>query len=239
MTFTPEIYEQIREGAKRSAATIVPLVYSLLEPRTVADVGCGEGWFAREFAAHGCRVLAVDREVEPHQEKIRTSDSISGLVVFFPSDLLGYWRQHQERVELAVCLEVAEHLPPESADDLIGTLCAAAPVVLFSAAIPGQGGHGHLNEQWPAYWVEKFNAHGFEVSGELRWHIWGSEVEPWYQQNLLVAAHHERARTLLSEYAVNHGLNQLFGEYAFDDPIPVVHPTTFAYWVEIAKAGRA
>jgi SAM-dependent methyltransferase len=242
VTFTPDVYEQIREGAMRSARVIVPLVYELFEPRTVVDVGCGEGWFAREFANCGCTVKAYDESVTG--DRVEWTDSFDGPpgrggnVTFRHADLLGdvrgdVWGDYSD---LAVCLEVAEHLPAIAADPFIATLCALAPVVLFSAAIPGQGGHGHLNEQPPAYWVERFERHGFEVSGELRWHFWGAaDVEPWYQQNLLVAVNRDR---VMNDIARNHGYDELFGPSAFSDPIHVVHPTTFEYWVEIAKARR-
>lgn len=240
MTFTPDVYEQIREGARRSARVIVPLVHDLFEPNTVADVGCGEGWFAREFAAHGCSVTAFDESVQAGF----TQQVGEGSVTFrnarldegdaWACHVANLYGETPDHFNLVLCLEVAEHLPPGAADAFITTLCALAPIVVFSAAIPGQGGHGHLNEQPPAYWVGRFNQHGFEVSGELRWHLWGAaDVEPWYQQNLLVAVHRDR---LLSDRARNYGYNELFGEHAFDDPIHVVHPTTFEYWVEIARS---
>ena len=84
-----------------------------------------------------------------------------------------------------------------------------APVVLFSAAIPGQGGVGHKNEQWPDYWANRFATHGYSVSGALRWRIWNDDrVENWYRQNLLLAA-------------ADPGK---LPSVVFDTPISVVHP---------------
>jgi SAM-dependent methyltransferase len=190
MTFTPEIYEQIREGAKSSAAAIVPLALELVRPKTVVDVGCGEGWFAREFAKRGCSVVAIDSEVEPRREVVN-ADTGYGEVFFIRGDVTAgdAWAGPEIETDLAVCLEVAEHLPPGAADAFIGTLCALAPAVLFSAAIPGQGGHGHLNEQWPGYWADLFLERGFAVRDCFRRILWGCEpVEPWYRQNLLLFA---------------------------------------------------
>lgn len=258
MTFTPEVYEQIRDGARRSAAVIVPLVCDLLDPRYVADVGCGEGWFSRQFAENGCAVTAVDRTLGGI-DGVTLVDRTEGSVTFLQGDLVNgdAWAYALASVEparvvarptvgergfpydLVVCLEVAEHLAAGAADAFVATLCALAPVVLFSAAVPGQGGHGHVNEQWPAYWASRFETHDRHVSGALRWIIWGDDqVEPWYQQNLLVAATDvavadvgERAEFIdAPTYAA-----ELFSSTA-SRPIPVVHPTTFSYWVEIAKA---
>ena len=87
-----------------------------------------------------------------------------------------------------LCLEVAEHLPPERAESFIAELCELAPLVIFSAAIPGQGGINHLNEQWPDYWASLFWAFDYLVSGRFRYEIWELEqVENWYRQNLLIA----------------------------------------------------
>lgn len=245
MTFSPDVYAQIREGAQRSAAVVVPLVCSLFEPKVVVDVGCGEGWFARAFLAQGCRVLALDESVRsPRIEWAESGRAEDGAIVFQHADLTGEdWRWmdgiRDEPADLAVCLEVAEHLPPSAADLFVDGLCAVAPLVVFSAAVPGQGGHAHLNEQWPAYWVERFERHGFEVSGALRWNLWGNdEVEPWYQQNLMVAVHRERAGASLSDYAMGHGMDEVFGEHAFTEPVAVVHPTTFSHHVALRRAGR-
>jgi hypothetical protein len=52
----------------------------------------------------------------------------------------------RKRFDLAISLEVAEHLPEGSAGALVSTLIEAAPVVVFSAAIKGQSGTNHINE---------------------------------------------------------------------------------------------
>lgn len=227
MTFTADLYATIRPGAQSSAAVVVPLVMDWLVPRRVIDVGCGEGWWGGEFAKRGAAyVVGVEKENVPLQAPgvARHALDLTQPDVLAPLGLF----------DLAVCLEVAEHLPADAADTLIDSLCAVAPVVLFSAAIPGQGGHQHVNEQWPAYWVRLFEALGYEVSGDLRWRFWGNDdVEPWYQQNMLVAidprAHSDDLDTFRWE---------LFGEHAFDEPIAVVHPITFSHHVQLARRGQ-
>jgi hypothetical protein len=77
--------------------------------------------------------------------------------------------------DLAVSLEVAEHLPPERGEGFVEDLCRLAPVVLFSAAVPGQGDPkhtGHLNERWQSYWASLFHERGYERAECVRPAIW-------------------------------------------------------------------
>jgi hypothetical protein len=124
------------------------------------------------------------------------------------------------RFDLALSLEVAEHLPEAAAERFVGLLVAAAPLVAFSAAIPGQGGTNHLNEQWPRFWAERFAAHGYDVVDCLREQLWEDErVAWWYRQNLLLfgASDALDAREALREHP-RRGV----------PPLPLVHPERLA-----------
>ena len=97
-----------------------------------------------------------------------------------------------KRFDLAICLEVAEHLPVSAASGLIATLAAHSDAILFSAAPPGQTGQNHINCQWPRYWQDLFNVHGYICDDSFRWQIWDvSEIEPWYRQNMFIATRSE------------------------------------------------
>jgi len=184
LTYNQWFYDTIRPGVQASAAVVVPLVTNQLNPRTVVDVGCGEGWWARAFADVGCDVLGIDG---PWMSGDRTH------IPYYTHDLAKSVPNTIGRFDLAVSLEVAEHLPPGRAESFVTDLCRLADVVLFSAAIPGQGGAGHLNEQPAAYWAALFDANDYMVSGALRWMIWDNpKVENWYRQNLLVAVNTSR-----------------------------------------------
>jgi SAM-dependent methyltransferase len=179
--FDSNVYDQIAQGCQRSARTVVPRIMKLLEPHTVLDVGCGEGWWLSVFAEHGCDVTGVDGgggtlRIDPSQ--------------FHYCDLANADHIPVGRFDLTMSLEVAEHLPPHRADWFVGELCSHSDIVFFSAAIPAQGGNGHLNEQWASYWVERFAQHGWAVSGALRWFFWDmvpGDIEVWYAQNMLLA----------------------------------------------------
>jgi len=89
--------------------------------------------------------------------------------------------------DLVTSLAVAEHLPPAAAKTFVDYLTALGPLVVFSAAVPGQGGAGHTNEQWPAYWSELFARRGYEAVDCLREVFWDDDaVQWWYAQNLVL-----------------------------------------------------
>jgi hypothetical protein len=159
---------------------VVPEVQRLVRATSVIDVGGGEGWWAAEFALLGARAVCIDdgSASEPADRVLHVRHDVSAGV---PA--------HLGTFDLALCLEVLEHLDRDAGDRLVGRLCELAPSILFSAAVPGQGGHGHVNEQWPNYWVERFQDRRFRCSGALRWMFWNDEtVEYWYRQNLLFAS---------------------------------------------------
>ncbi|HMN41707.1 MAG TPA: hypothetical protein PKE29_12745 [Phycisphaerales bacterium] len=91
--------------------------------------------------------------------------------------------------DLAISLEVGEHLPEGSAPGFVESITRLAPVVAFSAAIPRQGGTGHVNERWPGYWAGLFAGHGYRAIDCVRERVWDDAgVEWWYAQNTIVYA---------------------------------------------------
>ena len=179
--YTKEYYQALREGARRSAEAIVPLVMGLLHPRSVIDVGCGDGTWLSVFRRHGVReILGIDREY------------VTGEILeipekeFLPHDLRFPLSVDRE-FHLVVSLEVAEHLPGACAETFVDSLTHLGPAILFSAAIPFQGGTDHVNEQWPDYWVELFGRKGFVALDPIRKQVWQhADVECWYSQNILL-----------------------------------------------------
>jgi SAM-dependent methyltransferase len=144
-----------------SAVAIVDLVLQYLCPTSVVDVGCGTGVFLEEFEKRGTdTILGLDG---PATKTVFRPDGSN----FLAADLTARV-ELDRRFDLALCLEVAEHLPAGSADLLVRTLTDLAPVVLFSAAHPAQGGQGHINERWPVYWQRRFSQHNYVLLDILR-----------------------------------------------------------------------
>jgi len=181
--YTDEYYRRHREPSLRSAREIVPLVLALVQPRSVVEVGCGIGTWLRVFQEHGIDdVHGMDGDWVDRKMLVIGEDRFAAVDLRRPL-------QVDRRFDLAVTMEVAEHLPGECAHTFVESLTKLAPVILFSAAIPRQGGVGHVNEQWPEYWVEHFARHRYAAIDPIRKRIWrNARVEWYYAQNALLFA---------------------------------------------------
>jgi teichuronic acid biosynthesis glycosyltransferase TuaH len=185
-TYSARFYEGIDAGSNRSAAVVVPLVQSVVRPSSVVDVGCGSGTWLAAFKDVGVTdVLGMDGG-SPGPDALRIDPS--ELVTVDLSQPLDVGRTF----DLAISLEVAEHLQGSRSASFVEDLCRLAPVVLFSAAVPGQGGTEHVAERWPSYWIDLFAGHGYQVIDRIRPSIWTNpDVEPWYAQNTFLFASDE------------------------------------------------
>jgi SAM-dependent methyltransferase len=179
--YDSSFFATIGAGVNRSARICAPLIFDLLRPRSALDVGCGQGdWLKALMDAGVGDVLGVDGDYVRREELRIPAECFRAHDLTRPLD-------SGRRFDVALCLEVAEHLPAESAEPLIRTLTAAAPAVVFSAAVPGQGGLHHINEQWPWYWQELFQNQGYRCLDLFRKTLWQNpDIEAYYQQNLLL-----------------------------------------------------
>ena len=195
-------YEEWLPGAYRSARIILPSVVGLIGPSSVVDVGCGVGAWLRVCSDLGISVIrGIDGDYVPRNLLQIPEMQFSAVELHSKWPELGQF-------DLALCLETAEHLDPEAAEGLIANLASVSQVIVFSAAIPFQGGDDHRNEQWPDYWVAKFTKHGYVSIDCIRPSIADeSSVEWWYRQNIFVAASPSAiaVNPLLAQLAERHG----------------------------------
>jgi SAM-dependent methyltransferase len=175
----------VEDAAVSSAPHISSSIARDYRPQSVIDVGCGTGALLEAIAKHGIEVYGLeyaDAAIEfCHRRKLNVQKfDLERSPVDIP-----------RKFSVAVSMEVAEHLPASVSDRYVHLLTSLAPVVVFTAAVPGQGGLDHVNEQPPEYWIAKFAAHGHELIPEVmeRWKSeWrgGGKVAGWYHGNLLV-----------------------------------------------------
>jgi SAM-dependent methyltransferase len=162
---------------------VVPLVLEMLPVSSVVDFGCGRGTWLKACLENGVEtVLGLDGDYVKTESLLLDQEQFRAVDLREPIRL-------DRQFDLAFCLEVAEHLPQRSARSLVQSL-AASRAVLFSAALPGQGGISHLNEQWPPYWEHLFASQGMRKYDVVRPLIWNNRfVELFYRHNLYLYVH--------------------------------------------------
>lgn len=189
--YNSEFYSHQAAGSLESARIILPKVFDLLSHvevsvRSFVDIGAGAGTWARTASDLGVNdVCAIEGEwIEPvatfvRKELYRYEDASAPI-------------SFNRRYDLAVSLEVGEHIGANNAAIFAHNLVKSSDILLFSAAIPGQGGTDHINEQWPNYWVQILASHGYRVFDVIRWMLWDEDTVPfWYRQNLLLFVNEE------------------------------------------------
>jgi hypothetical protein len=181
MAYNRNFFKVQKEQSTKSAQVIVPLVLEYFSIKSVVDYGCGTGSWLKAFQESG--ITDMKGYDGPWVESI---DLLIPEENFTRCEL-NKMTSPERKFDLAVSLEVAEHLPESSAEQFIELLTQSSDFVLFSAAIPYQGGTHHINEQWPEYWCEKFSKRGFEVIDCIRPLVWNNDaVDFWFAQNILL-----------------------------------------------------
>ncbi len=171
-----------RALAQASAKSILKIIWPLTQPKSALDIGCATGIWLAECSNNGATTIkGVDGPWVPIDELEIDANN------FQIHDLSQSTPAIEGEYDIALCIELAEHLTEESGKQLVKLLTSQAEVILFSAAIPGQGGTGHINENKQSYWHEFFSAYHFECFDVIRPHIWDdSGVNVIYKQNMLL-----------------------------------------------------
>lgn len=180
-TYNAAFYADRDARTRHTAQTVLSHLFGWLPIHSVCDVGCGVGtWLAEAQNLGANRVAGYEG---PWAESVDLQVD-RGLVEF--CDLEKPIRRNA-RFDLVLSLEVVEHLSPERGEGFVADLCRLGDLVLFSAAIPNQGGKGHINERWQSYWCGLFEDQGFDVVDALRPQIWADgDIPWWYRQNMLL-----------------------------------------------------
>jgi SAM-dependent methyltransferase len=209
--YTTSFYTQHLSGSASSAHALLKRLFAYFLPRSVVDVGCGHGtWLSAAGDLGATELLGFDGHYVDQSALLidRTQFMATDLNQPFIAD---------RQFDLAISVEVAEHLPMARAESFVADLCRTSNVVLFSAAAPYQGGEDHLNEQWPEYWATLFRRQGYRCFDLFRKSFWrNANVESWYAQNAFLFV------------KADNPLCDALSQFRADDSVlSLVHPEIF------------
>ena len=230
----PSPYDNAFYAAQVEESLVAARLYAarlaeVFAPASVLDLGCGRGAWLKAFGEAGApQLVGMDGAWN-------TGEMLDPAIEFRPTDLEKLCRDGWpgERFDLALSLEVAEHLPPNTSQAFVKLLCGASDVVIFGAAIPHQTGTHHVNLRLQSDWARDFAALGYAAWDLFRPVFWGRQDVPyWYQQNtflFLRKGHALEARLLAAGVARIDRLQTM----------DVVHPDLLAAHADLKAAPLA
>lgn len=223
LLYTTSFFTEQRAGARGSAEVLAKFLIEICHPTSVVDLGGGTGTWLAVFKELGVPdVLGVDgtyidlSQLEVHPNEFLAHDLTEPLSL-------------PRRFALAICLEVAEHLPAHSSPNLVNSLARLSDIILFSAAIPGQVGRGHVNLRRQSEWVADFRDLGYVAIDCIRPLVWcHPSVQYWYAQNTFLYVKQElvdghevfrdlAARTNYSLLDLVHPQMQAYTEHCLEE----------------------
>lgn len=185
--YDQQFYANQIPGSITSATIVLKTIFDRYLPDSMLDIGCGQGTWLSVAETLGTKVLHGIDGPWVQRDKL-----LSRSIVFSAVDMQ-VEIPIKQRYELAMSVEVAEHLSAARSASIVNALCSASDVVLFGAAVIGQGGEHHINEQRQSYWASLFEGQGYVCLDTVRPSIWNNEaVAPWYRQNTLIYVNRTR-----------------------------------------------
>lgn len=160
--YNEDYYSKRKKDPYRSESNhIAEVLFAELKPDSVIDFGCGIGNYLEPFYKEGIAVKGVEGNRSAINHSVIPQEKMEKF------DLRNNYDRN-EKYQLVMSIEVAEHIPEKYSDNFVSSLCDSSDkFIAFTAAPPGQGGTHHVNEQPRKYWIKKFKEHGFEYDEKL------------------------------------------------------------------------
>lgn len=176
-------YSKRREDPWRSdAQNVSTTLANYFQPDSVIDFGCAIGAYLEPLHDNGIDIKGIEGNPDAFEYAVVPREYLEEY------DLRNQYSPKRS-YDLALCFELAEHLPEKHADNLVDSLVSSSNIIVMTAATPGQGGTHHVNEQPREYWCEKFQSRGYEyrpeIVKELR-NLIEVEQSTWVPENLMV-----------------------------------------------------
>jgi len=174
-------YDKLEKEVLKSSKVLTPLIVNKYNPKSILDIGCGNGIWLKSFENCGINdYLGTDGNYVT-EDIFRANFS-----KFIPKNLETEVNFNQ-KFDLVLSLEVGEHISQNSSETFIKSICNHSDLIIFSAAIPGQKGTHHINENLQSYWAGLFKKNGYYPYDEIRPLIWyNPHILFWYRQNIIV-----------------------------------------------------
>lgn len=207
--YNEKFFQNEEKSAQKTSAIVFPYILERIRPKSVVDFGCGTGeWLGvAKKSVYVKKVVGIDGE---YAKKNTILDEHEFIAWDLNTEI-----QLGEKYDLAVSLEVVEHLKQTSEEIFVGNLVRHADIILFSAAIPYQGGKYHINEQYPTYWERMFNKFGYVMCDCVRNVFWDMiGVDVWYKQNMFLVCKSGMEQEIMEKfYSDNHIKDIVHPEY--------------------------
>lgn len=218
--YNESFYDEQREKSHQSANASICYINDIYMQymgknwSSVVDFGCGTGSWLAAFSYENSNAVINGfdwGEMSEHQYYI-SPDLIKK--VDLSKEVIT-----DRKYDICISLEVAEHLSESCADRMVGNLCEASDFIVFSAAVPGQGGKSHINEKPQSYWKEKFNKRGYLAIDSFREKAWNNErIEVWYRQNVIVYIKNDAIVENMRKEAISRDIKMI---------TDIIHPSLF------------
>lgn len=208
--YNSKYYEAMSKRNPKIASVMMPIILDVIKPNSVIDFGCGIGSFLVEPVSRGIKVLGIDGEYLNKNELIIPKDR------FMAADL-SKKIIIKDKFDLALSLEVAEHIENEKAEIFLSNIVETSDIVVFSAAIPYQNGTGHINLQPTSYWCKLFEERGYVASNCLREIFWYKDISALRRQNIMLFTKPDKMEEL----------EEKFKKYSEGPIYDIVHPDFF------------
>lgn len=215
IVYNKAFYLNQMNESKKSAREIIPMLFDIYKPNSVIDVGCGTGAWLSEFKNAGVEnVLGMDGDYVNRELLMIDKNE------FLAQDLNGdFGDKINNKFDMAMSLEVAEHIEYKNAKKFVKSIINFSDFILFSAAIPYQGGTEHINENWIEYWSTLFREYDFYPIDYFRDKIWSNtNICWWYRQNIMI-------------YVRKDKIEKFIPGYDFEKELPktYIHPELFLW----------
>jgi hypothetical protein len=174
-------YDKMWQEEMPFAKRLAEWIKFWLNPEFVVDLGCGPGMYVHALNEIDVEAVGYDTDERIkdkqnlYQQSIFDLDSISGIA------------------NVALCIEVAEHIKEKLSRQIVKSclgILERRGILIWSAAIPGQGGVGHINCQPKEYWHNIFRACGairlHELEEDMLSSIRRGYHMGWFTQNAMI-----------------------------------------------------